>query len=1002
MRSFVCLIGFLAWLACVASATSNNLTDLVEWDHYSLSVNGQRVFINSGEFHYQRLPVPELWPDIFQKLKANGFNAASVYFFWSYHSPSKGVFDFETSGKNLQALFSAAKDAGIWIIARAGPYCNAETNAGGLALYGTDGSFGTVRTADETYYESWLPWVQEIGAVIAANQITEGGPVILNQIENELQETTHSATNTLVLYMEQIEAAFQAAGVVVPSTSNEKGMRSESWSVDYEDVGGSVNVYGLDSYPGGLSCTNPASGFTLLRTYYQWFQNYSSSQPEYLPEFLGGYFTAWGSGTFYDTCASYHDPAYPDLFYKNNIAERVTMQSFYMTYGGTNWGHSAAPVVYTSYDYSAPIRETRQLWSKALQTKLINFFATSTPDLLKTEMIGNGTGYQVDTDDIFTFLLQNPDSAASFLFTQQDVSSSSGNVTFTATLNTTLGAVDVPNVSLFGHQSRILVTDYALGNHTLLYSSADIATYGIFDDAVVIVQYLKTGQTGEFAFKNEAGLTYTIHGPGSSFASSNSSTAGQAFTWTQEAGATIVTFSNGVSAWLLSQETAWTFWAPSTSADVYGSPDQKIFILGSYLVRNASVSGNVLSVSGDNNVTTTIEAYVGSAPIETISWNGIALAATQTTYGTYTATIPGTEIRNITLPALTNWESADSLPEASPTFDDSAWTIANKTTSQAYYAPLTLPVLFSSDYGYYVGAKVYRGYFPASTNYTTVAITASGGSGFGWTAWLNGVLVGGDTGNTSVLETTSANLTLPSAALSTDASTPNVLTVLVDYHGHDETSVAGGLAVPRGLWGAQLLPGTNTTSTGFTQWKIQGNAGGGAANLDPVRGPMNEGGLYGERLGWHLPGFDPASSYPASLGVWDDSTPLVGLNESGVRFYTTTFDLDIDADLDAPLGLSFTAAEGTVARVMFWINGYQYGKYVPHIGPQTVFPVPPGILNNQGANYLAVSLWAMTDAGASLEGIELVNYGLYQTDFGFGDIDGAALQPGWTDRSAFV
>lgn len=633
-------------------------------------------------------------------------------------------------------------------------------------------------------------------------------------------------------------------------------------------------------------------------------------------------------------------------------------------------------------------------------------------------MIGNGTGYQVDTDAIFTWLLQNPDTAASFFFTQQDTSSASGNVTFTATLNTSLGSVDVPNVSLFGHQSRILVTDYAIGNHTLLYSSADIATYGIFDDRVVIVKYLKTGQTGEFAFKNEPGLTYTVNGPSSSFVSSNSSTTRQVFTYTQEAGATIVTFSNGVSAWLLSQETAWTFWAPSTSTDVYGSPEKKIFILGSYLVRNASVNGDVLSISGDNNVTTTIEAYVGSAPISTISWNGIALAAKQTSYGTYTATIPGTESRNITLPALTNWQSADSLPEASPFFDDSAWTVANKTSTQAYIAPYTLPVLFSSDYGYYVGTKVYRGYFPAASNYTSVAITASGGNGFGWTAWLNGVLVGGDTGNTSVLETTSANLTLPATALAptstTARHTANVLTVLVDYHGHDETSVAGGLAVPRGLYGAQLLPSTssnstssntsNTTSTGFTKWKIQGNAGGGggAANLDPVRGPMNEGGLYGERLGWHLPGFDPATSYPAALGTWDASTPMVGLNASGVRFYTTTFDLAIDADLDAPLGLAFSAPAGTVARVLFWVNGYQYGKYEPHIGPQTVFPVPPGIVNNRGTNYLAVSVWAMTDAGARLDGIELVNYGLYQTDFGFGDIDGAALQPGWTDRSAYV
>lgn len=182
---------------------------------------------------------------------------------------------------------------------------------------------GNIRTSDDTYYNAWLPWVQKIGAIVAANQITEGGPVILNQIENELQETDHSATNTVVEHMEQIEAAFRDAGVIVPFTSNEKGMRSQSWSVDYEDVGGSVDVYGLDSYPGGLSCTNPSSGYTLVRTYYQcknlgdwhqciWrgmrrltalpgFQNYSSSQPSYLPEFEGGYFTPWGSGTFYDT-----------------------------------------------------------------------------------------------------------------------------------------------------------------------------------------------------------------------------------------------------------------------------------------------------------------------------------------------------------------------------------------------------------------------------------------------------------------------------------------------------------------------------------------------------------------------------------------------------------------------------------------------------------------------------------------------------------------------------
>jgi hypothetical protein len=44
---------------------------------------------------------------------------------------------------------------------------------------------------------------------------------------------------------------------------------------------------------------------------------------------------------------------------------------------------------------SAPLRETRQQWTKLFQTKLVNLFASSSPDLLKTEMSGNGTGYQV-------------------------------------------------------------------------------------------------------------------------------------------------------------------------------------------------------------------------------------------------------------------------------------------------------------------------------------------------------------------------------------------------------------------------------------------------------------------------------------------------------------------------------------------------------------------------------------------------------------------------------
>ena len=72
------IIGALSWLALLVGqiqATTDGLTDLVEWDPYSLTVNGSRLFIWAGEFHYQRLPVPELWLDVFQKFRASGFNA---------------------------------------------------------------------------------------------------------------------------------------------------------------------------------------------------------------------------------------------------------------------------------------------------------------------------------------------------------------------------------------------------------------------------------------------------------------------------------------------------------------------------------------------------------------------------------------------------------------------------------------------------------------------------------------------------------------------------------------------------------------------------------------------------------------------------------------------------------------------------------------------------------------------------------------------------------------
>jgi len=88
----------------------------VTFDDYSFKIDGKRVYLWSGEFHYFRLPSPSLWVDIFQKMKAAGFNAVSLYFDWDYHSSAPGVYDF-TGVRNLDKLLDDAAQAGLYVIA---------------------------------------------------------------------------------------------------------------------------------------------------------------------------------------------------------------------------------------------------------------------------------------------------------------------------------------------------------------------------------------------------------------------------------------------------------------------------------------------------------------------------------------------------------------------------------------------------------------------------------------------------------------------------------------------------------------------------------------------------------------------------------------------------------------------------------------------------------------------------------------------------------------------
>jgi hypothetical protein len=49
----------------------------------------------------------------------------------------------------------------------------------------------------------------------------------------------------------------------------------------------------------------------------------------------------------------------------------------------------------------------------------------------------------------------------------------------------------------------------------------------------------------------------------------------------------------------------------------------------------------------------------------------------------------------------------------------------------------------------------------------------------------------------------------------------------------------------------------------------------------------------------------------------------------------------------------------------------EFGRYISHIGPQTSFPVPEGILNYRGTNTIAIAIWATQPGGARLSSLAL-------------------------------
>lgn len=119
---------------------------------------------------------------------------------------------------------------------------------------------------------------------------------------------------------------------------------------------------------------------------------------------------------------------------------------------------------------------------------------------------------------------------------------------------------------------------------------------------------------------------------------------------------------------------------------------------------------------------------------------------------------------------------------------------------------------------------------------------------------------------------------------------------------------------------------------------------GGPAPADTARGLYNNGGLYGERMGWHLPGA-PDSSWERT-GALKSARP-------GVRWYRTTVRLNLPRGADTAVGLRIDddSAKADKYRVQIFVNGWNTGQYVNNVGPQKEFVIPMRLPEGAGREH---------------------------------------------------
>jgi hypothetical protein len=619
--------------------------------------------------------------------------------------------------------------------------------------------------------------------------------------------------------------------------------------------------------------------------------------PLFIPELQGGWYNHWGIKYGFDDLYDYYGHTFQKILEHSLAAQGSTMMLLYMFYGGTSWGSIPDLDVYSSYDYSACIREFGYQSNRFRHLRLFNLFINSFNESLVSTDLVDVPSLKCSEKEIF-YLERISQDGTRFLFFRNFNKSKRRKFKIQIIENLEIPFMGSHELNL--RDSFIAIGNHKIGDFSVVFCSLPIIVKGKYHDGWLLIAYQNDGELilkgTDFRIKGNC----EVH---------------------KQGGITRLIFPNGG-------------YFCTTNKD-----NQNLYIitlsLQEALTLNADISNDELQV-----------AWGGYSILFEDKTLKVEILGTQTVFLlTIKPDIPEfNRVENIPLPGLKERNFSPKLEIPSIEFNE--WYSIKTDWCSNIHREIWKQIDFRNekdpiDHHFTCGHILYKCEFDIlRVKKLNLKLNIRNKTAI----WLNGHFIGGH-------NTYSITYLLPGAKNGPDPtflgkktyklrnalkSGKNVLYILTENLGHSRIPhLICDIRNPRGIISAKFSKRIKKQD-----WFITG------IDVTKLEQAYNTAGLPGEKFNYHL---GEGKDWMQLIG-----TPSISPKDQ-IVWFKTTFNWKIDDNTRIPLRIHLEGKH----NVHIFLNGVYIGKYWGEYGPQHDFYVMDKLLKQD--NVLVLACWTTKD-----------------------------------------